>query len=153
MYNAQVLAPVAQLDRVLGYEPRGRGFESCLARQQWSQPAEMQLRPPCFQTLVFPSPFQSKRSSSATYDTFHNTCTVAYRLAPQIQSAFARCSALQPEEIRCPACKVQVNRQSVTMLSCWFKSKPCLECEKRNLSCWLPALLFAVDICDPRLIL
>ena len=26
-------APVAQLDRVLGYEPRGRGFESCRARQ------------------------------------------------------------------------------------------------------------------------
>ena len=25
----QVLAAVAQLDRVLGYEPRGRGFESC----------------------------------------------------------------------------------------------------------------------------
>jgi len=25
------LAPVAQLDRVLGYEPRGRGFESCRA--------------------------------------------------------------------------------------------------------------------------
>src|SRR5688572_25071751 len=27
------LAPVAQLDRVLGYEPRGRGFKSCRARQ------------------------------------------------------------------------------------------------------------------------
>ena len=27
------VAPVAQLDRVLGYEPRGRGFESCRARQ------------------------------------------------------------------------------------------------------------------------
>ena len=26
-------APVAQLDRVLGYEPRGRGFESCRAHQ------------------------------------------------------------------------------------------------------------------------
>ena len=26
------VAPVAQLDRVLGYEPRGRGFESCRAR-------------------------------------------------------------------------------------------------------------------------
>jgi hypothetical protein len=26
-------APVAQLDRVLGYEPRGRGFKSCRARQ------------------------------------------------------------------------------------------------------------------------
>ena len=29
----QYQAPVAQLDRVLGYEPRGRGFESCRARQ------------------------------------------------------------------------------------------------------------------------
>src|SRR5687768_12195909 len=28
------LAPVAQLDRVLGYEPRGRGFESCRARHE-----------------------------------------------------------------------------------------------------------------------
>ena len=27
------LAPVAQLDRVPGYEPGGRGFESCRARQ------------------------------------------------------------------------------------------------------------------------
>src|SRR3569832_1546335 len=27
-------AAVAQLDRVLGYEPRGRGFESCQPRQQ-----------------------------------------------------------------------------------------------------------------------
>ncbi len=26
-------APVAQLDRVFGYEPKGRGFESLLARQ------------------------------------------------------------------------------------------------------------------------
>src|SRR5437879_3094869 len=26
-------AAVAQLDRVLGYEPRGRGFESCQPRQ------------------------------------------------------------------------------------------------------------------------
>ncbi len=32
-YNAFV-APVAQLDRVLGYEPRGRGFESCRARHK-----------------------------------------------------------------------------------------------------------------------
>ena len=28
-------APVAQLDRVLGYEPRGRGFESCRARHSF----------------------------------------------------------------------------------------------------------------------
>jgi hypothetical protein len=27
-------APVAQLDRVLGYEPRGRAFESLRAHQQ-----------------------------------------------------------------------------------------------------------------------
>jgi hypothetical protein len=27
-------APVAQLDRVLGYEPRGRGFESLRAHQK-----------------------------------------------------------------------------------------------------------------------
>jgi hypothetical protein len=27
-------AAVAQLDRVLGYEPRGRGFESCQPRQK-----------------------------------------------------------------------------------------------------------------------
>ena len=28
----QSVAPVAQLDRVPGYEPGGRGFESCRAR-------------------------------------------------------------------------------------------------------------------------
>lgn len=27
-------APVAQLDRVFGYEPKGRGFESLLAYQK-----------------------------------------------------------------------------------------------------------------------
>jgi hypothetical protein len=31
-YN-RALAPVAQLDRVPGYEPGGRGFKSCRARQ------------------------------------------------------------------------------------------------------------------------
>src|SRR3989304_3555565 len=31
------LAPVAQLDRVLGYEPRGRGFKSCRARQIFNE--------------------------------------------------------------------------------------------------------------------
>jgi hypothetical protein len=29
----QGLAAVAQLDRVLGYEPRGRGFDSCQPHQ------------------------------------------------------------------------------------------------------------------------
>ncbi len=33
VYNAQLSAPVAQLDRVLGYEPRGQEFESLRARQ------------------------------------------------------------------------------------------------------------------------
>ena len=28
------LAAVAQLDRVLGYEPRGRGFDSCQPHQK-----------------------------------------------------------------------------------------------------------------------
>ena len=31
-YNGFFCAAVAQLDRVLGYEPRGRGFESCQPR-------------------------------------------------------------------------------------------------------------------------
>ncbi len=31
-------APVAQLDRVLGYEPRGRAFESLRAHQQNNPP-------------------------------------------------------------------------------------------------------------------
>src|SRR5690606_15606566 len=34
-YNFASLAAVAQLDRVLGYEPRGRGFESCQPRQNY----------------------------------------------------------------------------------------------------------------------
>ena len=33
-YTAWLRAAVAQLDRVLGYEPRGRGFESCQPRQK-----------------------------------------------------------------------------------------------------------------------
>ena len=32
-YSCAPLAPVAQLDRVPGYEPGGRTFESCQARQ------------------------------------------------------------------------------------------------------------------------
>ncbi len=31
-----VYAAVAQLDRVLGYEPRGRGFNSCRPRHHFS---------------------------------------------------------------------------------------------------------------------
>ena len=33
-------APVAQLDRVTGYEPVGRGFESLLAHQSFSIPTK-----------------------------------------------------------------------------------------------------------------
>ena len=33
MRGSNGCAPVAQLDRVLGYEPRGRAFESLRARQ------------------------------------------------------------------------------------------------------------------------
>ena len=32
-YIIESLAAVAQLDRVLGYEPRGRGFDSCQPHQ------------------------------------------------------------------------------------------------------------------------
>ncbi len=32
-YTSMLRAAVAQLDRVLGYEPRGRGFESCQPHQ------------------------------------------------------------------------------------------------------------------------
>jgi hypothetical protein len=31
-------AAVAQLDRVLGYEPRGRGFDSCQPHQKLESP-------------------------------------------------------------------------------------------------------------------
>jgi hypothetical protein len=34
------LAAVAQLDRVLGYEPRGRGFESCQPRHNQKEIGE-----------------------------------------------------------------------------------------------------------------
>ena len=33
MLFVRLLAAVAQLDRVLGYEPRGRGFDSCQPHQ------------------------------------------------------------------------------------------------------------------------
>jgi hypothetical protein len=35
-HTIAALAAVAQLDRVLGYEPRGRGFDSCQPRQMQS---------------------------------------------------------------------------------------------------------------------
>ena len=33
-YHFRVYAPLAQLDRVFGYEPKGRGFESLTACQK-----------------------------------------------------------------------------------------------------------------------
>ena len=39
-------APVAQLDRVPGYEPGGRGFKSCRARQTTQGTSEKGLRAP-----------------------------------------------------------------------------------------------------------
>jgi hypothetical protein len=42
------LAPVAQLDRVLGYEPRGRGFESCRARHSVKRGVDRKISPLCF---------------------------------------------------------------------------------------------------------
>ena len=56
-------APVAQLDRVLGYEPRGRGFESCRARQSRQGSADEHLLTLFFQVtlggrlVAVPSPF------------------------------------------------------------------------------------------------
>ena len=41
MIYSHPCAAVAQLDRVLGYEPRGRGFESCQPRHfQCIQPVK-----------------------------------------------------------------------------------------------------------------
>jgi hypothetical protein len=37
-YNSVHDAAVAQLDRVLGYEPRGRGFDSCQPHQKLESP-------------------------------------------------------------------------------------------------------------------
>jgi hypothetical protein len=37
-YNSMHDAAVAQLDRVLGYEPRGRGFDSCQPHQKLESP-------------------------------------------------------------------------------------------------------------------
>src|SRR5256885_13779400 len=38
------VAAVAQLDRVLGYEPRGRGFDSCQPHQKTQSPEVERLR-------------------------------------------------------------------------------------------------------------
>ena len=43
-YNSGFRAAVAQLDRVLGYEPRGRGFESCQPRHFFQAPQTPCLR-------------------------------------------------------------------------------------------------------------
>src|SRR5688572_17035996 len=45
VYRGRIIgffAPVAQLDRVPGYEPGGRGFKSCRARQTNERVAAMQ---------------------------------------------------------------------------------------------------------------
>ena len=36
LFKLNMYAPVAQLDRVFGYEPNGRGFESLSARHNWT---------------------------------------------------------------------------------------------------------------------
>src|SRR5262245_39172656 len=48
-YNAR-LAPVAQLDRVPGYEPGGRGFKSCRARQFTHESGLQRCSPLSFST-------------------------------------------------------------------------------------------------------
>ena len=45
-------APVAQLDRVTGYEPVGRGFESLLAHQSFS--ILTKENPQCMKSVDFP---------------------------------------------------------------------------------------------------
>jgi hypothetical protein len=40
-YNSMHDAAVAQLDRVLGYEPRGRGFDSCQPHQKLESPQHL----------------------------------------------------------------------------------------------------------------
>ncbi len=56
-YNQRLDAPIAQMDRVLGYEPRGRGFESCWAHHKFKGLSKdrpffmganiVELAPPC----------------------------------------------------------------------------------------------------------
>ncbi len=41
-------AAVAQLDRVLGYEPRGRGFDSCQPHQHYQGVTFKRRNPFCF---------------------------------------------------------------------------------------------------------
>ena len=59
------LAAVAQLDRVLGYEPRGRGFDSCQPHQQGSPESEKSqgFFLGAFRTLIW-SGYAVGRSSS-----------------------------------------------------------------------------------------
>jgi hypothetical protein len=71
------LAPVAQLDRVPGYEPGGRGFESCRAHQE-----KQRLRQKCLGRFALH--LRNHRSG-------HRSVTVCCLLSPRLsRPAFCR---------------------------------------------------------------
>ena len=73
MYNSGLQkhqAPVAQLDRVLGYEPRGRAFESLRARQTRTKLGTSSEVPIFFATIADFSAAQLPCIVAALPDTF-----------------------------------------------------------------------------------
>ena len=80
--SSNFFAPVAQLDRVLGYEPRGRAFESLRARQ-WNQ-AVRPIFGLAFLLFGVPGYKLGYKSAEVTPDLYPETVTANRlgRLAP-----------------------------------------------------------------------
>ncbi len=66
----QGLAAVAQLDRVLGYEPRGRGFNSCQPHHNICV-IKKQLRNQKFLGCFFLSQFHCDKSNAMIFNSKH----------------------------------------------------------------------------------
>ena len=63
---ASTSAVVAQLDRVSGYEPEGRGFESCLPHHQFRS-RRFRKGPAVFLFCAFPTRTRAKRFGEKTF--------------------------------------------------------------------------------------
>jgi hypothetical protein len=68
------LAAVAQLDRVLGYEPRGRGFDSCQPHQ--IQASEMQIS----EAFVFLDVLDAYFCDEKNFSSFWELRVIAYSI-------------------------------------------------------------------------
>ena len=81
-------APVAQLDRVPGYEPGGRGFESYPAHQKFLKTVKQQ----CLTVFCLPEKTQKKkRPLSREVHVFMNRASLSHRPFRSSDAVFCRC--------------------------------------------------------------